>query len=254
MKLTILGTGSPLPIANRVQTGFLIEKEGRLLLVDCGSGVYDRLQQLAVDWARLDTFLLTHHHLDHLSDLLTILTARWLLGHPQATVCGPPGTQKLVRQWISLFPYVQDFVKVEVRELVAGTTAELAGFEVQTLAMRHFQVPSLSYKFDHALVICGDSDPLPELKAFADGCKVLIHECSYTDAQANVGHANPTDLGRVLAGAQLDELWLTHFYPEAAQQGEAVVAAVGRHFKGKVRLAQDFLEAEVPSRLNGRRC
>jgi len=250
MKLTILGTGSPLPIPNRAQTGFLLEKGERLLLVDCGSGVYDRLQSLNVDWERLDTMLLTHHHLDHMSDLLTIFTARWLLGYPSATVYGPQGTRSLVRQWMALFPYVDDFVQVKVHELSANQTVEIAGFEVETMEMHHF-ITSLSYKFDHTLAICGDSDPLPELKAFSQGCRLMVHECSYTDDQADQGHANPTDLGKVLAGSNLEELWLTHFYPKAAAHGHDVVAAVKRHFAGEVRLAQDLQQTNLPALLNG---
>lgn len=252
MKLTILGTGSPLPIPNRAQTGFLLEKDGCLLLVDCGSGVYNRLQLLSIDWERLDTVLLTHHHLDHMSDLLTIFTARWLLGYPSATVYGPQGTRSLVRQWMALFPYVNDFVRVDVHDLDASQAVRIAGFEVETMEMRHF-VTSMSYKFDQTLVICGDSDPLPALKEFSQGCRLLIHECSYTDDQASTGHANPTDLGKVLAGSDLEELWLTHFYPQAAAHGPDVVAAVKRHFGGKVCLAQDLQQVQLPALFNGGR-
>ena len=252
MKLTILGTGSPLPIPNRAQTGFLLEKDERLLLVDCGSGIYARLQSLNVDWQRLDTVLLTHHHLDHMSDLLTIFTARWLLGYPNITVYGPRGTRSLIRQWMALFPYVEDFVRAQTHEFNANQVAQIAGFEVETMEMRHF-VTSLSYKFDRTLVICGDSDPLPALKTFAQGCRLMIHECSYTDAQADQGHTNPTDLGKVLAGSNLEELWLTHFYPEAAAHGDDVVAAVKQYFTGKVCLTQDLQQAKLSTSLNGGR-
>ena len=247
MKLTILGTGSPLPVPGRVQTGCLLEKDNRLLLVDCGSGVYDQLKRLQVDWKRLDTFLLTHHHLDHLSDLFTIVTARFLLGYPKAAVYGPSGTKALIEGLLDLFPYVRHFADVQAYDIQAGEDVTITGFDISNMAMRHFNVTTLSYKFDGILVICGDSDPLPELKAFAQGCKLLIHECSYTDKQAGNGHAHPTGLGEVLAGAKLDELWLTHFYPEASQpqQEDAIIQAVQRYFKGKVRLAQDMMEIRL---------
>ncbi|MBI3460617.1 MBL fold metallo-hydrolase, partial [Candidatus Acetothermia bacterium] len=85
MRLTVLGTGCPIPDQQRTQSGYLLEKSGKLMLIDCGSGVLAQLARLGVDWEHLDTFLITHHHLDHLSDLLPLFTARWLMGFPRAT-------------------------------------------------------------------------------------------------------------------------------------------------------------------------
>lgn len=246
MKLTVLGTGSPLPIPNRVQTGYLLEHGDQLLSIDCGSGVYDRLRELKVDWEAMDTYLITHHHLDHMTDLLTILLARWLMGCKPATVYGPVGTKELVTQWMKLFEYVHQFVEVDIHDVKGGETLDLKGFHIETMEMNHF-VTSLSYKFDGKLAICGDSDPIPELKPFADGCEVLIHECSYTDDQADNGHANPSDLGKVLKGSTLKQLWLTHFYPKAAepQHLKELVDAVQQYFSGQVVLAEDLQTVEL---------
>ncbi|MEF8781451.1 MAG: MBL fold metallo-hydrolase, partial [Haloferacaceae archaeon] len=38
MDVTFLGTGSAMPVPERVQTGLLLERGDRTLLVDCGSG------------------------------------------------------------------------------------------------------------------------------------------------------------------------------------------------------------------------
>ncbi len=240
MRLTILGTAGPVPDPKRAQSGFLLERGGRPLLLDCGSGVYQRLCELGVDWGRLDTVLLTHHHLDHMIDLLSVVTGRWLLGHPHTSVYGPAGTRDLVAKLVALFPYVEGSVSVSAHDLAAGAATEVTGFRVETLALRHFQLPSLAYKFDGRLAVCGDSEPVPSLKAFASGCEALVHECSYTDAHPDgAGHATPGGLGRALAGAELGALWLTHFYPEAAAAGAALLRGVRAHFDGAVRLAHD---------------
>lgn len=98
MRLTILGTAGVVPDPQRAQSGYLLEKAGRLALIDCGSGVFCRLANLSINWAHLDTFFLTHHHLDHMSDLLSILTARWLLGMPNATLYGPQDTREFIKK------------------------------------------------------------------------------------------------------------------------------------------------------------
>lgn len=244
MRLTILGTAGPIPNPDRAQSGYLVEKPGQLLLLDCGSGVFSQLARLNVDWAKLDTFLITHHHLDHMSDLLSLLTARWLMGFPQASVHGPEGTQQLMKQLLEPFPYVRDHVSLQITEISAGSGHSLAGFEVSSLALRH-HVTSLAYKFDNKLVICGDSEPLPELKEFVRDCQVVIHECSFLDGQQAFGHATPTALGQALAGSEVDWLLLTHLYPQAAAQGEEVVRAVRRHFAGRVSLAFDLQRLEL---------
>jgi ribonuclease BN (tRNA processing enzyme) len=168
MRLTILGTAGVIPDPQRAQSGYLLEKDGRLVLVDCGSGVFSRLAQVSLDWRQLDTFVLTHLHLDHMSDLLSIWAARWLMGAPAVTLYGPSGTREFITKLLELFPYIRDHVGVSVHELRAGQTLSLAGFAVSTLAMNHY-VPTLAYKFDDTVVICGDSEPEPALVEFRAG-------------------------------------------------------------------------------------
>ncbi|GBC76420.1 Ribonuclease BN [bacterium HR07] len=239
MRLTILGTAGVVPDAQRVQSGYLLEKAGRLVLIDCGSGVFSRLAHLAIDWARLDTFVLTHLHLDHMSDLLSIWTARWLMGAPEVTLYGPQGTREFITKLLDLFPYIRDHIRVTVHELKAGETLWVAGCEVATLAMNHY-VPTLAYKFDNTVVICGDSEPQEELVDFARGCKVLIHECSFPDGTLAPLHATPTALGEILAYADVEWLVLTHLYPQAAAQPEELIRAVQKNFPKKVTVATDL--------------
>lgn len=244
MRLTILGTAGVVPDAQRAQSGYLLEKSGRLVLIDCGSGVFSRLSSLPINWAKLEVFLLTHLHLDHMSDLLSIWTARWLLGAPHVTLYGPVGTRQFIAKLLELFPYIRDHVRAVVHELSAGETLTVANFEVSTLAMNHY-VPTLAYKFDKQVVICGDSEPEPALVDFVRGCKVLIHECSFPDGMPATLHATPTALGRLLAHADVEWLVLTHLYPQAAAQTEELIRAVRKNFPNKVTVASDLQVIDV---------
>jgi ribonuclease BN (tRNA processing enzyme) len=80
MEVTFLGTGSAMPTGDRAQTGLLVTHDDRRLLVDCGSGVLHRLAATETGYEAVHTVLLTHLHLDHVSDLLPLLKARWLAG------------------------------------------------------------------------------------------------------------------------------------------------------------------------------
>jgi len=235
VRLTILGTAGVIPDPQRAQSGYLLEKDGRLVLVDCGSGVFSRLAQLSIDWRQLDTFLLTHLHLDHMSDLLSIWVARWLMGAPTVTLYGPAGTREFITKILELFPYIRDHVRVTVHELWAGQTLSLAGFAVSTLA----------YKFDDTVVICGDSEPEPALVEFVRGYKVLVHECSFPDDARVPLHTSPTHLGEVLAHAEVEWLVLPHLYPQAAAQPEEVIKAVQKGFPKRVTVATDLQTIEL---------
>lgn len=95
MRVTVLGTGAALATGNRVQTGILIERwnPDRTLLVDCGSGVLHRLAAVGCDPTDIDAVLLTHTHLDHVSDLAGLAKARWMRGEPTIPIVGPEGTE-----------------------------------------------------------------------------------------------------------------------------------------------------------------
>lgn len=244
MRVTILGTAGVLPDPQRAQAGYLLEKDGRLALVDCGSGVFSRLANLSLNWIQLDTFMLTHLHLDHMSDLLSIWAARWLLGAPDVMLYGPEGTREFIMRLLDLFPYIRDHVRVTVHELRPGEILSIAGFEVSTLAMNHY-VPTLAYKFDRKLVICGDSEPELTLVDFVRGCQVLIHECSFPDGTPAPLHTTPTALGQLLAHADVKWLVLTHLYPQAATQTEELIRAVQKNFPKRVTVAHDLQVIEL---------
>lgn len=67
--LTILGSGSGMPSGERACSGYLIEHEGRLTLLDCGSGVARALQAGGFFLTELDRVVISHTHPDHVVDL-----------------------------------------------------------------------------------------------------------------------------------------------------------------------------------------
>ena len=71
MKLTILGKYGPYPAAGGACSGYLIEQGGNHVLIDCGSGVLSRLQQVC-KIHDLSAIVLSHLHSDHMADMLVL--------------------------------------------------------------------------------------------------------------------------------------------------------------------------------------
>ena len=61
-KVTLLGTGTPIPRPDRFGPSTLIEAGDQKLLIDAGRGATIRLFQLKVPMGRIDALLLTHYH------------------------------------------------------------------------------------------------------------------------------------------------------------------------------------------------
>ena len=245
MRVTFLGTGSAMPTGERYQTGIVIEDGDRRVLVDCGSGVLQRLQQHGPGYESTSTVLLTHHHLDHVSDLMVLCKARWLAGEESLTVVGPEGTRELVDGLFDVHQYMQDRLALTVREIGPGTH-EVAGFTVEAIETRH-SLPCLAYRFDDRFAFSGDSEAFPELAGFLDGVAVAAHDCSFPDDVEVSNHPTPASLGAALddADTELGRLYLTHLYPHTDGRHEEMLASLSAACDVDARFAEDGLSVTI---------
>jgi ribonuclease BN (tRNA processing enzyme) len=250
MRVTLLGTGSAMPLPDRVQTGLLLERDDRALLVDCGAGVLHRLSESPVGYEDVSTVLLTHHHLDHVSDLLALLKARWLAGEEYLEVIGPAGTKSLVDDLLSVHDYLDGRVDLSIREVSAGAEFEAAGFEIATHETVH-SMDCLAYRFasegsDGEFTFGADGEASASIARFADGSEVLLHDCSFPDEVDVDNHPTPTQLGEALAGTDIDRLLLTHLYPHTEGKHDEMIESIERAgFDGDVTIAEDGMRFEV---------
>ena len=250
MRLTFLGTGAAMPTGRRAQSGTLLETDGGTLLVDCGSGVLDALARTDAGYEGVDAVLLTHHHLDHVSDLDVLLKARWLAGETELTIAGPPGTAELVEDLLAVHEYMQDRLDLELVD-IEEPTFSLAGFDGEWLETRH-SMRCFAYRLSPGaggptVALSGDSEAFSELVAFADGAAILVHDCSFPDDVDVSNHPTPTTLGRALADAdaELGRIYLSHLYPHTEGRHEEMLASLGEAYDGDVRFAEDGLTVTV---------
>ncbi|MGM0604938.1 MAG: MBL fold metallo-hydrolase [Halobacteriota archaeon] len=250
MRVTFLGTGAAMPSPQRVQTGLLLEADDRRLLVDCGSGVLHRLSQTAVGYEAVSTVLLTHHHLDHVSDVLPLLKARWLAGETHLEVVGPPGTKALLDGLRSVHEYLNGRVDLSVREIGTDGRLTVGGFGVDAMAVDH-SMACHAYRFapestaEPVFAFSGDTEASSAIARFVDDCSVVAHDCSFPDEVDVSNHPTPTQLGVAFADSDVDRLYLTHLYPHTAGKHDEMRASVAAHFDGDVRFARDGLRISI---------
>jgi len=252
MELTFLGTGSAMPTGQRFQTGLLLDGPAPLL-VDCGSGALHGLARTETGYEGVDTVLLTHHHLDHISDLMALLKARWLAGETTLTIAGPPGTGELVDGLLGVHEYMQDRIDLTIREVESGESFTLAGFDIETRETDH-SMYCLAYRFETdtdgpAFVFSGDTEASTDLVEFADGAAVLAHDCSFPDEVDVANHPTPTSLGEALADAdsEVGRVYLTHLFPHTEGHHEEMLDSLGAVYDGDVRFAQDGMRVDIES-------
>ena len=77
MQLTLLGTGCPSVDYRRFGPANLISTINAKVLIDCGSGVTQRLEQAKISSTNIDALLLTHLHSDHVVDLYQLIISSW---------------------------------------------------------------------------------------------------------------------------------------------------------------------------------
>ncbi len=248
MQITLIGTGTAIPVRSRGYAGLYVRAGEEQLLLDSGPGTLQRLAALGVTYRDLDRIGYTHVHPDHSLDLVSILFAM-RVQDPQApartkplTIYGPVGLRALYTQLNVAYRDMLTPRSYELRlEEIDETALELPGYRLATRRMRH-SIEAIGYRIEEggrSFAYSGDTDECDGIVALGRESDLLILECSMTDERRVEGHLTPSACGRVAAGARCRRLALTHFYP--VFDGYDIVARVRRQFQGPVVLGQDGL-------------
>ena len=197
MRLTLLGTGCPIVSTDRYGPAQVVSHGGRVVLIDCGSGVTQRLAATGLTGRDIDAVLLTHLHSDHLVDLFQLVVTSWHQGRdrPQRVI-GPPGTRAFVDGLMALWrPELDQRIAHELRPSTAALDIEVEEIDPGDAPEAVLDVDGLSiaaFRVDHRpvrhafgfvcaaagarLVISGDTRRCAALIEAALGADLLLHE------------------------------------------------------------------------------
>ncbi|HEU5362209.1 MAG TPA: MBL fold metallo-hydrolase [Gaiellaceae bacterium] len=211
MKLTIVGCSPAWPNPGRAHSGYLLEHDGRRLLVDCGPGVLARLRE-AEHWPEIDAIAITHMHLDHCGDLVA-----WLWGHLHVPPKGtrgpdlwlPPGGRAELAQLGSRFDEV-----FTIREYPAAEPFEAAGFTVTPFAVSHYTQPTWGLRIEageRRVAFSADTGPTDALAELAAGANVFLCEATLDQGEPEPrGHLTAGEAAAAALAARAHRLLLVH--------------------------------------------
>jgi ribonuclease BN (tRNA processing enzyme) len=191
MEITLVGTGSPVPLHERGGTSIVLDIGGDRVLVDCGPKTVYGLMDAGIDMGEIETLYFTHHHLDHNASFFHFAFTSWTEGGRESlAVYGPDGTGRLIDALYNVYEedieyrqeiYPTDGISnIEWEQVTEGFNQERDGWEVAALPVEH-SIETYAYRFDEhesgaSFVFSGDTRKIDRLSEFATGADVLVQD------------------------------------------------------------------------------
>lgn len=281
-KITLLGTGAPLPSIERFGPGILVEAGGQKLLFDCGRGAAQRLWQLKIPLGQISTLFLTHLHSDHIVGIPDVWLTGWI---PAAygrrilpfQVFGPNGTKKMMDNLTNAFSWdintrSKEKNKADSGALVNATDVEEGfiwkknGVKVTPFTVQHaeFIDSALGYKIDyagHSVILSGDTRYSANLIRYAKGADVIVHEVAAANEHSMqtstlinqiLGfHTSPEDAGKVFEQTKPKLAVYSHIVLLTAEASippptmNEVILRTKKIYSGALQAGEDLLSIEV---------
>lgn len=230
MRVTLLGTGSPVPSPERYGNSTLVQANGLNLVFDAGRGATVRLTQAGVPVGDVDAVFLTHFHSDHINGLADLWMSSYVpaLGGREGVfqLYGPVGVQNIGDGMQTTYRNDID-VRVADNEVDPATTGieshefdtdgvifDQDGVTVTMFTVQHDPVgaiqPAVGYRVDYAgksVLISGDTVPTENVLIHGEGVDVLVHEVAdFEDPTAlpsvYAHHTNPQQAGEIFEQTQ----------------------------------------------------
>jgi len=280
LAFTFLGSGAPPVSLRRAGPAHLVEAGGSKVLIDCGSGVSQRLVAAGHAGAQIDALIVTHEHSDHLVDFYQLVISSWHQGRnrPWRVIAPAPALANMRGQYEAFareralriaFEKRPDSSGLDVvfEELREGPVPGLEGLAIDAFLVDHKPVEpafglSVSAK-DCRIVFSGDTRLTPSLEQAAEGCDLLVCEVfidsqmpivagvrsAETVASVQSYHITPAVVAGLARRAGVKALALTHLVPPGADTAALFAEVRAGGYAGPLIVGEDLMRLELPARL-----
>ncbi|GLB63841.1 ribonuclease Z [Dietzia sp. NCCP-2495] len=283
MTVTLLGTGSPVPSAERFGMSTLVRAGGQDLLFDAGRGATIRLNQVGLSAGQVDGVFLTHFHSDHVNGLADLWMSSYIpaLGGREGSfqLYGPTGVGQIA-EGLQLTHQNDIDVRVADGEVDPSTTGiephefdddgvifEKDGVTVTMFTVEHDPVgaidPAVGFRVDNgesSVLISGDTRPTPNVLTYGEGVDLLIHEVAdFVDPTLPVvetvyaHHTNPRQAGEIFTSVAPAMAAYSHIVNGAPPRipdlpMETLVERTRETYSGPLAVGVDLMTFEINDR------
>ncbi|WP_156229653.1 MBL fold metallo-hydrolase [Corynebacterium occultum] len=274
LRVTLLGTGSPIPSTERFGFSVLIQAGDNNYVIDAGRGTIIRLIQAGVEAGQIDGLFLTHFHSDHVISIDDL----WMTGYVPAfggregtfNVYGPEGVTNIVDNLRTAFQndidvrvadgeVERDTTGIEAHEFTEdGVIFDQDGLQVTMFEVQHDPAdvikPSKGFRIDYndkSVLISGDTIPHENVVKYGKDVDIMLHEvAAFQDRnvlpQVISHHTTPDQAGEIFAQAQPELAVYTHFVngiPGKVEgiSDEEMIARTQENYDGEVILGEDLM-------------
>jgi ribonuclease Z len=136
MRVTFLGTAAARPTVGRNVSSLVIQREGDVMMFDCGEGTQRQMMRYGTGFALNDIFF-THLHADHFLGVIGLLRTLGLQAREEPMdLWTPRGTEALLKQAVELGVERVPF-EVRIHGLEAGEGVERGVYAVVPFRTSH---------------------------------------------------------------------------------------------------------------------
>ena len=288
-RVTLLGTGVPIPNPDRFGPCTLVEAGDQKFLIDAGRGATIRLYQLKLPTGRIDVQLLTHYHSDHTSGVPDVWLTGWLESYfgtrkTPYRVIGPTGARQLIENLERA--YASDIkirvadeklplsgIATDVTEFDRdGMVYEQGGVKVIAFEVDHGDVikPCYGYRFEYGgrvAVFSSDTRYNRNVIKYAAGADLLVHEVASARPelmkqayiQRIIGHhTTPREAGLVFAQTKPKLAAYTHIALLGTERIPPptihdIIAETRTTYGGPLAVGEDLMTFEIGATVSVRR-
>jgi ribonuclease BN (tRNA processing enzyme) len=254
MEVTILGSGTAVPLAERASPSVAILIEDQFLLLDIGPGTVRQLAIAGLHHEDIDSIGISHFHPDHTADLIHLIFAtRYppiLNKRKPFTIIGPKGFNRFLEllkrpygDWLDL---PDGLMKIEELNTGGKDKKEFDNFALLSAPLDHTP-QSLGLRVEdnsgRVVVYSGDTGYCEAIVDLARGADLLILESSFPDGEEIAGHLTPSQAGSIATRSGVKRLLLTHFYPECLKSD--IETQCRKTYQGELILPVDLMSLSV---------
>ena len=271
IRVTLLGTGTPEPSADRYGPSTLVEAGDEKLIFDVGRGAVVRLAQAKIPLGGITVFL-THLHSDHINGLGDFWASGYMAPVFRQTpleIYGPSGINQLTEGLkIAFQPDIDirsaemtsrgqpfhlngaDFNATEVKS--DGVVFDRGGVKVTAIRVKHAENKAFGYRVDYdnkSVVISGDTAYSENLAEQSKGANLIVHEVMGVGDKEMKNplikvvldaHTTPEQAGILFSKVEPELAVYTHLILSGIS-GPELVAKTRKTYSGPLEVGRDLM-------------